>query len=129
MRLLCSLQSVGKTTSHLIYGRHQPLLPCILLSPSIPHCTARSIALKCILIRMITFSSVALQRVYSLLPCIQNPSQFNLNLPLLPSTTTPCSTPWSSQIGSLFVPCTFLLLSLLMPFRLLAVPHPPICAF
>lgn len=44
-------------------------------------------------------------RLYSLLPCIQTLHSLTSTYLYLLSTTTPYSTPWSSQIGSLFVLC------------------------
>lgn len=112
-------------TSHLIHGTHQPHFPTFFAS-SIPHSTAWSIALKCVLRDSPFFLNCPPTRVYTLLPCTQKHHNLTSIYFDLPSTTTPYSTPWSSQIGSLFVPCALLLLSLL-PFCLLAMPHPPTC--
>ena len=107
----------------LYIGLYQPSFLTVLCSISSPHGTARSIALKCILIKTAPFTWIAHQSLYSFhaFKTLHNLTSTYL---YLPSTTTPYSTPWSSQIGSRFVPCALLLLSLL-PFCLLAVPCLP----
>lgn len=123
----CSLQSTGKATHHLLDGWHQPSFPC--LPPHslffTLHMTVWPIALSCVLVRMITYSQLLTKEFKLFIHAFKALRHLTSTYLYLPSTITPYSTPWSSQIGSLYVPCAFLLLPLLMPFRLLVMPHPP----
>lgn len=81
---LCSLQSVGKPTDYLIY-RVNTVLPLPSFFPSYStayDCLTNSSKMHCDI--DVQFSSIAHRWVYILLPCFQNPSQFNLSLPWHP---------------------------------------------
>lgn len=119
-KLIYSWQSAAKPTSHLI----STIIPCLALFSlySILYCLINCSKMHSD--QDDPFSLICPPEFILFYHAFKTLHNLTSTYLYLPSTTTPYSTPWSSQIGSLFVPCALLLLSLLQ-FCLLATPHPP----
>lgn len=102
----CSLLGSPLTISCVEY------INCHCPSSSLPHLfhtalTAWSVALKYILIKMVTLPSVAYQGVFPCELCLQNPSKFNLSLPLPPKHHPPHSTHGPAKLDHCLFPALF----------------------